>query len=59
VPDFTAVPIQRRLAGAFVLALGISVLVVVLSYRPTGRFIRSSRAAAAPSRTTLELARVM
>jgi PAS domain S-box-containing protein len=59
VPDFTAVPIQRRLAGAFVLALGISVLVVVLSYRTTGRFIRSSRAAAATSRTTLELERVM
>ncbi len=57
--DRQAVPIQRRLAGAFFLALAISVLVVVLSYRTTSRFIRSSRAAAATSRTTLELERVM
>ena len=54
-----AVPIQWRLAGAFALAFAISVLVVVLSYRATGRFIGSSRAAADAARATLALERLI
>ena len=54
-----ALSIQWRLGGAFALALGISILVVVLSYRTTARFIASSRAAASASRTTIELERVI
>ena len=50
-----AVPIQWRLAGAFALAFGISILVVILSYRTSARFIASSRSAAEASRTTLAL----
>ena len=54
-----ALSIQWRLGGAFALALGISILVVLLSYRTTARFIASSRAAASASRTTIELERVI
>ena len=47
--------IQWRLGGAFALALGICVLVVILSYRATNQFISSSREASAAGRMMLEL----